>query len=68
MGKYGVRIYPLSTEKILIKQTVKKVGSPTYVVDTLPSGDHREAHVSIHSDAAIADAVRTALIGKLKRS
>lgn len=68
MAKYGVRIYPLDTEVILIKQTIKKDGSPTYVVDTLPNGDHREAHVSINSDTEIADAIRTALRGSLKRS
>lgn len=68
MAKYGVRIYPLDSEVILIKQTVKKDGSPTYVVDTLPNGDHREAHVPIDSDGEIADAVRTALRGSLKHS
>jgi hypothetical protein len=65
LDKFGVRIYPLDNEVILIKQTIKRVGSPTYVVDVLPNGDHREAHVSIASDAGIADAVRSALQGGL---
>ena len=68
MDKYGVRIYPLDNEVILIKQTVRRAGSPTYVVDVLPDGDHREAHVSIANDAAIANAVRSALQGGLLHS
>ena len=65
MDKYGVRIYPLDEDVILIKQTIKKDGAPRYVVDVLPNGDHREAHVSIADDAKIADAIRTALRGGL---
>ena len=68
MDKYGVRIYPLDSKVILIKQTVKKVGSPSYVVDTMADGDHREAHVDIDDDRQIAEAIRTALKGLLKRS
>ncbi len=68
MNKYGVRIYPLDSKVILIKQTVKKEGSPNYVVDTMDDGDHREAHVNIHDDGQIAEAIRTALRGRLKCS
>lgn len=68
MDKYGVRIYPLDSKVILIKQTVKKAGSPSYVVDTLADGDHREAHVDINDDQQIAETIRTALKGHLKRS
>lgn len=68
MDKYGVRIYPLDSEVILVKQTVKRQGSPVYVVDTTPGGDHREAHVEITNDRDIAEAVRAALTGKLRRS
>ncbi len=67
MDKYGVRIYPLDSKIILIKQTVKKVGSPSYVLDTLSDGDHREAHVDIDDDREIAEAIRAALRGGLKR-
>ncbi len=67
-NKYGVRIYPLDNKIILIKQTVKKSDSPSYVVDTMANGDHREAHVDIDDDREIAEAVRTALNGNLKRS
>lgn len=68
MDKYGVRVYPLDSDIILVKQTVKRAGSPTYVVDTTPDGEHREAHVRINNDREIAEAVRAALRGKLKRS
>jgi hypothetical protein len=68
MSKYGVRIYPLDSKVILVKQTVKREGSPTYVVDTTSTGDHREAHVDIDDDREIAEAVRAALRGKLRRS
>lgn len=67
MDKYGVRIYPLDSKVILIKQTVKKVGSPSYILDTLSDGDHREAHVDIDDDREIAEAIRAALRGSLKR-
>lgn len=65
MNKYGVRIYPLNPEVILIKQTVKRPGSPRYVVDTWQDGTHREAHISQDDSEGIADAVRSALRGKL---
>lgn len=66
--KYGVRIYPLRGKIILVKQTVKKIGAASYVVDTMVNGDHREAHVHINNDKDIAEAVRLALKGNLKRS
>lgn len=68
MNKYGVRIYPLDSKVILVKQTVKKGGSPTYVVDTTSGGEHREAHVRIDDDREIAESVRAALRGGLRRS
>ena len=67
-SKYGVRIYPLDDEVILIKQTIKKAGSNFYRVDIAADGQHREAHVNINSDEEIAKAVRAALKGGLKRS
>jgi len=53
---------------ILVKQTVKKEGSLTYIVDTTSGGEHREAHVGIDNDQEIAEAVRAALRGGLRRS
>lgn len=63
--KFGVRIYPISAEVILVKQTVKKPGSGRYVVDTLPDGTHREAHIRFDDSKSIAGAVRAALTGTL---
>jgi len=65
-NKYGVRIYTMpDSEVILIKQTVRRPGSPRYVIDTLKDGTHRERHVDIDDSASIADAVRASLKGKL---
>ena len=61
MDKYGVRICPLDDEIILVKQTVKKPGANTYIVDIAADGQHREAHVNIADDQEIAQAVRAAL-------
>jgi len=64
--KYGVRIYAMpDSDVILIKQTVKRPGSPRYTIDTLEDGTHREKHVGTDDSACIADAVRAALKGKL---
>jgi hypothetical protein len=65
MNKYGVRIYPLDAQTILIKQTVRKQGSPRYVIDTWQDGTHREAHIRQDYSEGIADAVRSALRGRL---
>lgn len=65
-NKYGVRIYDMpDSDVILIKQTVKRPGSPRYVIDTLKDDSHRERHVDIDDSVGIADAIRAALKGKL---
>ena len=56
----------MNPDYILIKQTVKKTGSPRYIVDTLPDGTQREKHIDINDNKGIADAIRHALDGKLK--
>ncbi len=63
---YGVRIYPVNTEYILIKQTVKKTGSKTYVIDHKSDGTQKEKHIGINDDKSIADAIRHALTGNLR--
>lgn len=66
--KYGVRIYPIpDTDRIRIKQTIYSPESQRYTVDTTENGEHREAHVNLDDTAGIADAVRRALRGRLKR-
>jgi hypothetical protein len=64
-NKYGVRIYPISEDVILIKQTIKRPNNPRYVVDTLKDGRHLEAHVNLEDDREIAVAVRLGLKGRL---
>ncbi len=63
---YGVRVYSVNPEYILIKQTVKKTGSKTYVIDHKSDGSQKEKHISINDDKGIADAIRHALTGKLQ--
>ena len=63
-ASYGARVYKIDERTVLIKQTVKKgeeQNSP-YVID-----EHREAHVDIFDDTKIANAVRSALSGKLQK-
>ena len=67
-NKYGVRIYAMpDSDVILIKQTIKRPESPRYVVDVLEDGLHREAHIAVDDTAGIADAVRHALKGELRK-
>jgi len=68
LNKYGVRIYPIpDSDRIRIKQTVRRPGSRRYVIDTMEDGEHREAHIDVGDTAGIADAVRRALRGELER-
>lgn len=66
---FGVRVYKTSEEVILVKQTIKKPdrqnNQDRYVVDCLPDGKHKERHVDVTDDKAIAKAVRDALNGAL---
>ena len=62
---YGVRIYKMNPDQILIKQTVKKSGSPRYTIDTYSDSSQRQKHIDINDDKSIADAVRFSLEGKL---
>jgi hypothetical protein len=61
-GKYGVRVFKISYETLLIKQTIKKGKSQNspYVID-----GQRERHVNINDDSGIADAIRDGILGKL---
>jgi len=61
--KYGVRIFKISEDTLLIKQTIKRGNRPTdeYVID-----GQKERHVEIGDDSAIADAVRDGVTGRLK--
>ena len=63
--KYGARVSLLDDKTAIVKQTIKREGSAQndpYVID-----EHKEAMVSLDDDQAIADAVRGALAGTLKK-
>ncbi len=62
--KFGARIFAVSDSKALIKQTLSREGSTEYVIDRTQGG-HREKFVSLNDDAAVAQAVREALVGNL---
>lgn len=60
--KYGVRIFKISEDTLLIKQTIKRGNdqNDAYVID-----GQKEQHVNIHEDSKIVDAVRNGVAGKL---
>lgn len=60
--KHGARVFPLADGKALVKQTVKRGANTNdeYVID-----GHRERHVDLADDAAVAAAIREALAGRL---
>jgi len=60
--KYGARVFPLANGRALVKQTVKSGpnANDEYVID-----GHRERHVVLTDDAAVAAAIREALAGQL---
>jgi hypothetical protein len=64
-NKYGIRIYPISKDVILVKQTIKRKGSPRYVIDTARDGTHREMHVDRKNRSGITAAILQALEGTL---
>ena len=55
--KHGARVYGLG-DVLLVKQTVLRGSPQAYVID-----EHRERHVDIADDAAIATAIRDAVNG-----
>lgn len=61
--RYGVRVFKVSEDTLIIKQTIKSGSRPTdhYVID-----GQKECHVSIDDDSAIADAIRNGVAGKLR--
>jgi len=60
--KYGARVFKVSENTLLIKQTVKSGGGQNdpYVIN-----EHREKHVNLSDDSAIAAAIRDAIEGRL---
>ena len=64
-GKYGARVYLMSGEKIFLLQTIKRGNAQNapYTVDG--QGEQVGVFIDPSDDKAIADAVRSALAGKL---
>jgi hypothetical protein len=60
LPKFGARVYLLPSKKLLVKQTTLRGEPPEYVID-----EHKEQHVSVNNDVAIADAIRKAVSGEL---
>ena len=60
--KYGARVFKVSNDTLLIKQTVKRGRGQNdpYVID-----EQKEKHVNLGDDAQIASAIRDAMEGKL---
>lgn len=65
-NKYGVRIYPVDSDQVLIRQTVKRPDSPRYVIDRREDGWYRQIHISVNDTASVIDAIRQALRGELQ--
>ena len=67
-NKYGVRIYPPfpDSNTIIILQTIKKPGSPRYVIN-VRKDSLNETHMSIDDAAGIAEVVQRYLRGELKQ-
>ena len=61
--RYGARVFSLPGRRILGKQTVKRGPMPNddYVID-----DQRERHVDRDDDAAVANAIRDSLAGRIQ--
>jgi hypothetical protein len=63
MGKHAAKVYPLNGPTVLVKQLVK--GSKNVYVTDLDGKRHRERHVRLDDDKALADAIRAAMAGRL---
>lgn len=65
-NKYGVRIYPVDSGQILIRQTVKRPDSARYVIDRREDSWYRQIHTNVNDTASVMDAIRQALKGELR--
>ena len=64
--KFGARIYKMK-DTILVKQTELKGTPPEYVILIDRNRHTIEKHVKASDDKGIADAVKAALAGKLRK-
>ena len=67
--RYGVRISPLSGEDIILVEQTSRLhpwtGNNPYTIDHDEDGRIICRHVDLNDDYAIAEAVRSALLGSL---
>ena len=63
--RHGARVYFYEDGVILVKQTLKKERTGTYVIDVDNNGKHRERHVDPGDDRCLGEAVRLAGLGGL---
>lgn len=64
--KYGARIYKFNPNYVCIAQTVRKSDSEEYVIDKYSNNKQVRKHIDINDDKKIADAIRHAVVGKLR--
>ena len=64
--KFGARIYQMK-DTILVTQTELKGTPPEYVISLDRNGHTIQRHVKLSDDKGIADAVKAALAGKLRK-
>ena len=64
-GSFGARVYLMDNKTVLIYQTKKRGTAQNAPYVVWPTPNQRGAFVDIKDDKAIANAIRTALNGKL---
>lgn len=64
-GPFGARVYLMDNKTILIYQTKKRGAAQNAPYVVWPTPNQRGAFVNLNDDKAIADAIRTALNGKM---
>ena len=64
-GSFGARVYLMDNKTVLIYQTRQRGAAQNAPYVVWPSPDQHGAFLDLKDDKAIADAVRTALSGKM---
>lgn len=64
-GSFGARVYLMDNKTVLIYQTKKRGTAQNSPYVVWPTPDQHGSFVDLKDDKAIADAVRTALNGKM---
>ncbi len=64
-GSFGARVYLMDNKTVLIYQTRKRGAAQNAPYVVWPCPNQKGAFVDVKDDTAIADAIRSALNGKL---